>query len=176
MHNSDFWTGITSFYASKTSPVVLCIQYSVIRTTNTCLYGSQPLSFDFVCKTASFGAELQVSMGPRPHLSLCACKTAWLASELLVSMGHSPHLWLLQAKQRLLDHNYKCLWKPDLTCRFLHVNSMISTRNTRLYGFQPWSVVLCIQNSDVKTKLHVSMCPRHHLWSSACKTARIAPE
>ena len=67
-----------------------------------------------------FGAELQVSVGPRPHLSLCACKTACLASELLVSMGSSPHLWIFDAKQRLLDQNYKSLWLPDLTCRFVH--------------------------------------------------------
>ena len=35
-------------------------------------------------------------------------------------MGPSPHLWFLQAKQRLLDQNYKSLWVPDLTCRFVH--------------------------------------------------------
>ena len=35
-------------------------------------------------------------------------------------MGPIPHLWFLQAKQRLLDQNYKSLWVPDLTCRFVH--------------------------------------------------------
>ena len=55
-------------------------------------------------------------------------------------------------------------------------NRAISTRITSLCGFQPSSVVLCIQNSDHKTKLHVSMDPRHHLWSSARKTACIASE
>ena len=35
-------------------------------------------------------------------------------------MGPSPPLWFLQAKQRLLDQNYKTLWVPDLTCRFVH--------------------------------------------------------
>ena len=35
-------------------------------------------------------------------------------------MGPSPHLLFLQAKQRLLDQNYKSLWAPDLTCRFMH--------------------------------------------------------
>ena len=74
----------------------------------------------FTCKTATFGPELQVSMGPRPHLSFCACKTARFAPELLVSMGPSPHLWFLHAKLRLLDQNHKSLWVPDLTCRFVH--------------------------------------------------------
>ena len=55
----------------------------------------------FECKTAHLGQELQVSMGPRPHLWLFAFKTATLASELLVSMGPSPQLWFLHAKQKL---------------------------------------------------------------------------
>ena len=120
MQNSDFYIGITSLYESQTKPVVLCKHYSVISTRNTCLYVSQPLSLDFACKIATFGAELQVSKGTRLHLSFCACKTAWLASELLVSMGPSARLWFLQAKQRLLEQNYKSICIPDLTCRFVH--------------------------------------------------------
>ena len=64
--------------------------------------------------------SIQVSMGTRHNLSFCACKTAWLAPELLVSMSPSPHLWFLQAKQRILDQNYKSLWVQDLTNRFVH--------------------------------------------------------
>ena len=105
MENSDFWARITNLYWSQTSPVVLCLQYSVISTRITCLYGSQPLSVDFAYKTATFGAELQVSMGPRHNLSFCACKRACLAPEILVSMGPSPHLWFLHEKQRPLDQN-----------------------------------------------------------------------
>ena len=67
------------------------------------------------CKTATFGSELQDSMGPRLHLRFFAFKTAPLALELQVSMVPSPHLWFLQAKQCLLDQNYKALWVPDLT-------------------------------------------------------------
>ena len=141
MQNSDFWTRITNLYGS---PVVLCMQYSVISTRNTCLYWSQTLSVVFACKTAPFGAELQLSMCPRlhlwfwahittcltqeykdymcssPRLWFCACKTATLALELLVSMGPSPHLCFLHTKQRLLDQNNKSLWVPDITCRFVH--------------------------------------------------------
>ena len=115
-------------------------------------------------------------MGPRHYLSFCASKTTWLAPELLVFMAPSPHLWPFQAKQRLLDQNYKSLWVPDLTCRFVHSNRVISTRITSLYGFQPSSAVLCIQNSVLRTKLHASTGPRPHLWSSACKTACLASE
>ena len=114
------WTRISNLYGSQTSPVVLCMQYSVISTRITCLYGPQHLSVVFGCKTASFGAELQVSMGSRHDLSFCGCKTAWLASEILVSMGPSPHVWFLDAKQRLLEQINKSLRVPDKSCRFVH--------------------------------------------------------
>ena len=68
------------------------MQYSVINTRKTCLYRSQPLSAVFACKTATFGAEIQVSIGPRHDLSFCACTTATLGPDLQVCMGPSPHL------------------------------------------------------------------------------------
>ena len=61
----------------------------------TSLYGSQHSSVVFACKTASFGPELHVSMGP------------------------SHHLWFLDAKQRLFDQNNKSLLLPDITYRFV---------------------------------------------------------
>ena len=103
MQNSDFRSRHTSLYGSQTSPVVLCMQNSAICTRNTSpcrsktspsilcmqigvpsirntsLYGSQPSSGVFGCKTATFRPEQQVSMGSRFHLSFCAWKTVWLA-------------------------------------------------------------------------------------------------
>ena len=114
------WTRTTSLYGSQVSPVVLCMQNSVISTRITSLYGAQPSSVVFACKTATSGPESQVSMGLRPHLSFSTCKTPRLAPELLVSMGPSPHLWFLDVKQRLLDQNHKSLWVPHLTCPFVH--------------------------------------------------------
>ena len=73
--------------------MVLCIQKSAFNITITSLYESQPSFVAFVNKTATLGPELQVSMGPRPHLWFFAFKTATLASELQVSMGPSHHLW-----------------------------------------------------------------------------------
>ena len=98
----------------------------------------------FCMPNSAFGPELQVSMGPRRHLSSCACKTAWFAPKWQVHKGSSLLLWFcvcktatlgleLQfsageetppvvsaCKQRLLDQNNKSLWVPDLTCDFLH--------------------------------------------------------
>ena len=96
----------------------------------------------FACKTATFGAELKVSVGPRPHLSFCACKTAWWD---LGSIGPSPHLCFLHAKQRLLEQNYKSLWVPALICGSCMQNSEFWTRITILYGSQTSPFVLYMQ-------------------------------
>ena len=129
------------------------MQYSVISTGIPCLYGSQPLSVVFGCTTATFGAELQVSMGPRQNLSFCAWKTATLAPELLVSMCPSPHLWFLHAQQRILDQNFKSLWDPVLICGFCMPNSDFRTRLTSLYGSQTSSVVLSTHNCELNTRI-----------------------
>ena len=105
IHNSDIITRIHCLYGSQTSPVVLCIQNSVIsiiimslhgsltsavamcaqnNVISISLYGSQPSSVVFACKTAPFGSELQVSMCPRLRRLICAFETAQLAPELLI--------------------------------------------------------------------------------------------
>ena len=96
------------------------MQNNVISIRNTSLIGSHPSFVVFACKTATLDPEIQDPMGPRPHLWLFTFKTASLAPELQVSMGPSPHLWFLQAKQLLLDQNYKSLLVPDLTYRIVH--------------------------------------------------------
>ena len=97
IQNSVINTRITSFYGFQPSSVVLCIQNSDLRTKIACLYGSQPSCVVFGCKTATFGLELQGSVGPRPYL------------------------WFLHAKQWLLDQNNKSLCFPDMTCYCVHV-------------------------------------------------------
>ena len=96
IHNSAFWTRISSLYGSQTSSVV----WAYITACLTQEYK------DYMCSS--------------PRLWFCACKTATLALELLVSMGPSPHLCFLLAKQRLLDQNNKSPLVPDITCRFVH--------------------------------------------------------
>ena len=176
------------------------MQNTVPSIRITSLYVSQSSSVVFACKTATFGAELQVFMGPRHDLSFCAYKTAWLASESLVSMSPISHVWFLDAKKGLLDRNNNSLWVPDITCRCVHENSVIRTRisslyvsqtssvvlsthncvlNTkikRLYWFQPSPVVLCMQNSDFRTRI-TSLCgSKTQPVVFACKTAKSGPE
>ena len=81
IHNSVIMTRINSLYGSQTSPVLLCMQNNVISIRITSLYGSQPSSVVFAWKTGTFGAELQVSKGPRLRLLTCECKTACLEPE-----------------------------------------------------------------------------------------------
>ena len=51
-----------------------------------------------------------------------------ISNRIIVSMGPSPYLWFLHAKQRLLEQNYKSLWVPDLTCRFVHAKQRDETQ------------------------------------------------
>ena len=139
------------------------MHYSVISTGIPFLYGSQPLSVVFGSTTATFGAELQVSMGPRYDLSFCECKTAWVASEVLVSMGPSPHVWFLDAKQWLLEQNNKSLRVPDKAVVLCMENSNFSTWITSLYVSQPSSVVFACKTAHFGPEFQVSMGPSPHL-------------
>ena len=70
------------------------MQNMVISIRITSLCGSQPSSVVFAYKRATLGPELQVCIGPRPHLCLFfSFKAAHLEPELQVSMCPSPHLW-----------------------------------------------------------------------------------
>ena len=127
-------------------------------------------------------------MGPSSHRWFCAFKTAPLGPKLHVSMGPSPHVWFLDAKQRLLDWNYKALWVQDPTCGFCMQNSDFWSRITSLYVSQTWPVILCkyhsvlnIRNTSLygsqpsyldfalktgwlASELLVSIGPRTHDW------------
>ena len=153
MEHSECWTRIACVYESQTSPVVVCMLNSVISIRITSLYGSlaSPVFF-FVFKTSTLGPKLHVSMGP------------------------CPHLWPLIAKRHLLIQNYKSLWVPDITCRFVHAiqrdfhrkdksiwvsaficgfckqNSVFCSRITSLYGYQTSPAVLCMQNNVISTR------------------------
>ena len=122
-----------------------------IRITR--LYGFQPPSVVFASKTATFGSELQVSMGPRLHLSFCEYKTAWLASDLLVSMGPIPHRCCLLLNKGFCSRITSFYWSQASPVVLCMQNSVINTRPTSVFGFQPSSVVLCIQNSDFRTNI-----------------------
>ena len=142
----------TSLYWYQTLPLVLCVQNRVISTWNTCLYVFQLSSVAFAYKTAHFGLELQVSMGPSPYLWFWAHITACLAQESKVYIGSSPHLWFCACKSATLAHEF-----------------LVSIRSSpHLWFFT--------QNSDFWTSIQVSMGTRHNLSFCARKTAWLAPD
>ena len=61
-------------------------------------------------------------------------------------------LTCVHSKQRDYHQKYTSLWVPDLSCHFVHAQSVIRTRISSLYVSQPSSVILCIQNSDFRTR------------------------
>ena len=104
------------------------------------LYGSQPSSVVFACKTANFGSELQVSMGPRLRLLICECKTACLDPELRLSIVRTSYVVL-------------CIQNSDFSIRI-----------TSLYGCQPSFVAFAYKTATLGPELQVSMGPSPHLW------------
>ena len=151
------------------------MQNGVICTRITSLYGSQPSSVVFACKTATFGPE-QVSMGPGHPLSFCACKTSGLAPKLLVPVGPSSHLLFLQANIAFFPRITSLYGSQTSFVVLSTHNIVLSTRIKILYCLQPSPVVLCMHNSDFRTRI-TSLC-----WSKtppvvfACKKAPSRPE
>ena len=130
------------------------MQNSVPSIRNTSLHGSQTSRVVFGCKTATYGPEKQVSMGPRHDLSLCECKTALLASDLLVSMCPNPHLCFFFMQ-------YSAFWTRISSLYGSQTSSVVlSTHNCELnarikiqYWIQPSPVALCMLNSDFRTRI-----------------------
>ena len=149
------------------------MQNSVLSTWITSLYGSQPSSVVFACKTETLGLELKVSLGRRPHLSFCAFKTACLPLKLLVSICPRQHLCIFANKSAWHTSPYVFLTSP----MYLWMqNRVLSTRITSLYGSQPSSVVFACKTETLGPELQVSMGPRPHLSFCACKRAWLSPE
>ena len=165
IHNSDIMARFKSLYGSQTSPVVLSMQYSVISPRITSLQGSQTSPVVLCMQNNVISMRITSLYGSQPSFVAFVCKTATLGRELQVSMGPSPYLRFLHAKQRLLDQNYKSLWVPDFACSdFWMQNSVLRSRMTLTYWSQLSSVVLCMQNSNFSLGTLVSNGPSPHLW------------
>ena len=153
------------------------MQNSVISIRITSLYGSHPSSVVFTFKTAHYGPELLVSMGPRPYLSFCPCKTATLGPDLQVCRGPRPHLrfwalitecfaqeqkgyigsrthlWFCACKTATLGLQLQVSVSPRPTCWFCMQNSDFCIRITSVHWYQTSPFVLCIQISVINTRI-----------------------
>ena len=126
---------------SQTSPVVLCMQNSVISIRISSLYGSHLSSVVFTYKTARYVPEILVSMGYRPFLSFCACKTATLGPDLQVCMGPRPHLRL---------------WALITAC--------LAQEQKGYIGSRPHLWFCASKTATLGLELQISVGPRPHLW------------
>ena len=144
---------------------LLCMQNTVISNWITSLSGSQPSSVVFACKTAAFGPEIQISMGPRPHLSFCACKTAWFAPEWQVYMGSSPHLWFCACKEATLGPDLQVCMGPRPHLWFwTHITACLPQEWIGYTGSSPHLWFCACKTATLGLELQVSLGPRPHLW------------
>ena len=143
------------------SPVVLCMPISLISIRITSLYESQPVHVAFACKPAPFGAELQVSIGPRPHLSSCACM---ICTRMTSLYGFQPLSVFFSIHNSDFRTSLTSLYGSQTSSVVLSThNNVLSTRIKRLCGFQPSSVVFACKTATLGPDLQVCMCPRPHL-------------
>ena len=149
IQNSGLMTTIACVNGTQTSPVIFGMQNSMPSIIITSLYGSQPSSVVFGCKTATFGPEYQISMGPRYHLSFCSFNAAWLAPELLVSssMGPSHYLWFFIQNGDFCTRITSLYVSQTSPVVLWMQTSVISTRITSLYGSQPTAVVIACKTA-----------------------------
>ena len=90
VHNSVIMTRINSLYGSKTSPVIVCMQYNENNIRIISLYGSQPSSVVYACKTATLWPELQVSIAPSPHLWFFCIQNSVFSIRIAGLYGSQP--------------------------------------------------------------------------------------
>ena len=143
-------------------------------TRLTTLYGFQPFTCGFGCKTAWFAPEWQDNISSSHHLWFCACKTAPLGLELQVSVGQRPHLCFFMQNSDFRTRPTSLYGSQTSSVDLCNQIGDITTRITCLYGSQPSSGVLCFQHSVLPQDLQVPMGPR--LWICQCKTVCLAQE
>ena len=128
------------------------------------LYGSQPSSVFFACKTASFGSELQVSMGPRPHLWFLCVQNSVISTRIASLYRSQTSPVVLCTQNNVISIRITSLYgsqtSPVVFCMQNNVNSI---RITSLYGSQPSFVVFASKTATLGPELQVSIGPRSHL-------------
>ena len=177
MQNCDFWIRFTSFCGSQASPVDFWMQKIVLRSRMTLVYWSQPSSVVYACKTAPFGSELQVSMGPRLRLLICECKIMCLHPEWRLSISPRPHLCFFCIHNSVFSSRIASLYGSQLSSVVLCIhNRDIMTRISSLSGSQTSPVVLCMQNNVISIRITSLYGAQPSFVVFACKTASLVPE
>ena len=106
--------------------MVLCIKKSVISTSITSLYGFQPSSVVLCIQNCDLRTKI-------------ACDYGSHSSPVKNSVPSTSNTSLYGSQTSSVDLSTH--------------NSVLSTSVSRLYGFHPTPVVLCMQNSDFRTRI-----------------------
>ena len=138
------WVPKTSLYGSQPSSVVLCIKTPTLEPKLYVSMGPGLHLWFCACKTECLASELLVPMGPvlicgfcmqnndfwtritslygsqTWPVDLCMQKSV-ISTRITILYGSQPSSMFFAGMQRLLDQNYKSLWDPDLTSRFVYV-------------------------------------------------------
>ena len=120
MQNNDFWTRIANLYWSKISPVVVCIQSSVISSRITSFYGFQPSSVVLCIQNSDLMTTIACVYGSKTSPVIFGMQNSVPSIRITSLYGSQPLSVVFYAKRRLLYPNNKPLWVPDITCRFVH--------------------------------------------------------
>ena len=75
---TDFWIRITNLYGSQTSPVILCMQNSLISARPTSLHGSQTSPVVLCMQNNVISIRITSLYGSHPSFVVFACKTVTL--------------------------------------------------------------------------------------------------
>ena len=102
---------------------------------------------------SDFRTRIACLCGAQTTPGVLCIQNSLISTRITILYGPSRHQWFLNAKQLLLDQNFKSLRVLDLTWRFVHAKQRLWTRITSLYCFKLSSVFLCIENSDFRTKI-----------------------
>ena len=140
------------------------MQNNVISIRITSIYGSQPSSVVFDCKTANFRSELQVSMVPRLRLLICECTTACLDPEWLLFIGPSLHLWFCAFKTTTLASELLISIGPRLRLLICECKTECLDPEWRLSIGPSLQLWFCaFKTEPLASELLVSMGPSLHL-------------
>ena len=84
-----------------------------------CLDPEWRLSIGPSLNNSDFSIRINILYGSQSSFVAFLCKTETLRPELQVSVGPRPHLFFLHSKQRLYHKNCKSLLVPVIICRFV---------------------------------------------------------
>ena len=125
-------------YGFQPSHVVLCIQNQRLLEGNNKSLWVPDITCRFVCaKQRDLHQNDKSIWVPALICVFFFMQSSDFRTRLQVCICPSPHLWFFQAEQRHFDQHPSLYWYQTSPVSVCVQNSVISTRITSLYGFQP---------------------------------------